>query len=112
VKSINGHRAEVRSIAFSPNGKLMASASADQTIKLWNREGVHLATLKGHANAVWSVAFSPDSQWLISASEDGTAKLWQVGVALDTQKAFRYGCDWVGDYLRNSPEPDDRTLCD
>jgi WD40 repeat protein len=61
VKSINGHRAEVRSIAFSPNGKLMASASADQTIKLWNREGVHLSTLKGHANAVWSVAFSPDS---------------------------------------------------
>jgi WD40 repeat protein len=112
VKSMNGHMAEVRSIAFSPNGKLIASASADQTIKLWNREGVHLATLKGHANAVWSVAFSPDSQWLISASEDGTAKLWQVGVALDTQKAFRYGCDWVGDYLRNSPEPDDRHLCD
>jgi WD40 repeat protein len=112
VRSLDGHTAEVRSIAFSPDGKLIASASADQTIKLWNREGVHLATLKGHANAVWSVAFSPDSQWLISASEDGTAKLWQVGVALDAEKAFRYGCDWAGDYLRNSPESDDRHLCD
>jgi WD40 repeat protein len=108
VKTLKGHSAEVRGIALSSDGKHMTSASADQTIKLWKTDGTLLTTLKGHTNAVWSVNFSPNGQWLVSASEDGTAKLWQVDLALNSEKAFRQGCNWVQDYLKYSAEVSDR----
>ncbi|MEG4504465.1 AAA-like domain-containing protein [Microcoleus sp. F6_B4] len=81
--SLEGHSNSVWSVAFSPDGKTLASASSDNTIKLWNLQSQKpIATLTGHSNEVLSVAFSPDGKTLASASRDKTIKLWH----LETQK--------------------------
>ena len=72
-------KSPVRSIAFSPDGKTLASGSDDDTIKLWDvATGTLKATLEGHAGSVNSVAFSPDGKTLASGSSDVTIKLWDV----------------------------------
>ncbi|MEH2004848.1 AAA-like domain-containing protein, partial [Nostoc sp.] len=74
---LEGHSSLVNSVVFSPDGKTLASASADKTIKLWNREtGKEITTLTGHSSLVNSVVFSPDGKTLASASFDNTIKLW------------------------------------
>jgi WD40 repeat protein len=61
------------------DSKLLASGSADSTIRLWNAKNQKLLnTLYGHAGEVWSVAFSHDRKWLASGSADGTVRLWGV----------------------------------
>ena len=67
----------INSIAFSPNNPLLASASTDSTIQLWNLDTNTLqATLHGHTSNVLDVAFSPDGSLLASGSADGTVRLW------------------------------------
>ncbi|MBW4595274.1 MAG: PD40 domain-containing protein [Brasilonema angustatum HA4187-MV1] len=74
---LEGHKDKVGSIAWSPNGKMLASGSYDGTIKLWNQDGKELKTLN-HGSAVLSVGFSPDGKMLASAGGDGTIKLWRT----------------------------------
>jgi WD40 repeat protein len=74
-----GHEAEVRSVAFSPDTKLLASGGADRQVMLWDIESGELErVLLGHENTVTSVAFSPDGQTLASASDDGTVRVWKL----------------------------------
>jgi WD40 repeat protein len=74
-----GHTDSVNFVAFSSDGRTMASGSMDHTIKLWDlASGLELRTLAGHPRAVASVAFSPDGRTLASGSWDHTIKLWDV----------------------------------
>ncbi len=80
----------INSIAFSPSNPLLASASTDSTIQLWNLNANTLqATLHGHTSNVLSVAFSPDGALLASGSADGTVRLWDP--ATDTLQATLRG---------------------
>jgi WD40 repeat protein/subtilase family serine protease len=74
-----GHSGSVNSVAFSPDGSLIASGSWDLTIKLWRvSDGALVRTLTGHMGDVNSVAFSPDGSLLASGSWDRTIRLWRV----------------------------------
>jgi WD40 repeat protein/serine/threonine protein kinase/tetratricopeptide (TPR) repeat protein len=86
-RTLAGHSAPVRSVAFSTDGKALASASGVLSenggkgeVKVWEAAtGREVATLDGHQGSICSIAFSPDGQTLASGSFDGTAKLWDVG---------------------------------
>ncbi|WP_172192025.1 AAA-like domain-containing protein [Microcoleus asticus] len=73
-----GHQAAVKNVVFSPDGKILASASEDDTVKLWNPDGILLRTLTGHGDNIWNVSFSTDGKTIASASEDATIKLWNL----------------------------------
>ncbi|WGV25777.1 eIF2A-related protein [Halotia branconii] len=73
---LEGHISGVNSVTFSSDRSLIASASADNTIKLWRFDGNLLKTLSGHDDVVNSVTFSPNGELIASASQDKTVKLW------------------------------------
>src|SRR5947207_659506 len=80
LRELKGHTRSVYAVAFSPNCKHLASASRDNTIRLWEaRSGALLCTLREHTDAVSAVAFSPDGKHLASASRDNTIRLWDAG---------------------------------
>ena len=83
------HEGPVLSVAWSPDGKTLASASDDQTIKLWEAAtGKLVSTLQGYTGPVLSLAWSPDGKTLASGSRDQTVKVWEAatGRLLSTLK--------------------------
>jgi WD40 repeat protein len=77
--TLHGHRDSVRSLAWSPDGSKLATASADHTAKVWEpKTGRELLTLTGHQDPLYSVAWSPDGSKLATASGDHTAKVWEA----------------------------------
>jgi WD40 repeat protein len=76
------HFGRVFRLAFSPDGRLLASAGEDRVVKIWNLQGARdPVELAGHGNTVFDLAFAPDGRRLASASFDGTVKVWRADAA-------------------------------
>jgi WD40 repeat protein/serine/threonine protein kinase len=78
-RTLTAHSDEVHSVAFSPEGRLIASGSRDGSVKVWDAtKGETIWSLAGHRGDVYCVAFSPDGKTVVSAGDDTTARLWQT----------------------------------
>jgi WD40 repeat protein len=98
LNSLPGHNNFVNALAFSRDGRLLASGSYDSTIKLWDTaSGRELHTLKGHTGSIATLDFSADSRLVVSGSDDGSARLWnaQTGELLATLVSLNKGDDWL-----------------
>ncbi len=92
---LTGHTDWVRSVAFNPNGNILASGSSDGTIHLWDaRTSTHLRTMTGHTSRITSVVFSADSKMLASGSKDNTIHLWDTQSG-ELRKTLKEHADWV-----------------
>jgi small GTP-binding protein len=92
LRTLNAQGAEIKTLAFAPEGRTLATGSQDNTVKLWDAHtGKLLRTLKGHQDWIWGVAFDPAGRTLVSGGEDATIKLWHVpkGELLHTLKGHQ-----------------------
>jgi WD40 repeat protein len=81
VAALQGHTNYLTCLAFSPNGRMLASGSYDNTVRLWHLEGAQpkeIAVFKGHSHAVNTLLFSPDGKTLASSWDDRTLQVWDV----------------------------------
>ncbi|CAD5212199.1 unnamed protein product [Bursaphelenchus okinawaensis] len=103
ISRLTGHQQLVNQVVFSPDTRLIASASFDKSIRIWcGQTGRFLKTLRGHVQAVYQVAWSADSRLLVSGSADSTLKVWSMknkGLMIDLpgHGADVFAVDWSPD---------------
>lgn len=113
---MTGHQNLVNLVSYSPDGRLIASASFDKSIKLWHGvSGKFISSLRAHVEAVYQVSWSSDSRMLVSGSRDSTLKVWDTKTGQRKQELPGhadevYSVDWSPDGQRVASGSKDRLL--
>ncbi|NES44061.1 hypothetical protein, partial [Moorena sp. SIO2C4] len=121
-KTVVEHTKTVYDVSFHPNRDIIASASADGTVKLWNPNGLLIGTLSEGSEPVESVNFSPDGETLVSINAANRVSIWNLNYSQyldysqsnDVNYLLKRACDQIGNYLKNNPNvnQEDKKLCE
>ncbi|MEE1097422.1 MAG: TIR domain-containing protein [Bacteroidales bacterium] len=93
IHNLQGHKDDVNSVTWSPDGKYLASGSEDVLVIIWDaNSGERLKTLEGHSHFVWSVSWSPDGKYLASGAGDNNVIIWDANSGEKLQTLKGHSC--------------------